>query len=75
VRYIKLGFGIPMWKCSALVARMNWRRNYQSGTKPVKNKPQRLVLKYGIIPLTLINWDEGPPGYAENPDYWNFLFK
>ena len=32
-------------------------------------------LIYRITPLIRINWCDEPSGYAENPDYWIFLFK
>jgi len=28
---------------------------------------------YSKTPLIRFNWDGEPSGYAENPDYWNFL--
>jgi hypothetical protein len=41
------------------------RRRYEDNIKP--------GFKYGITPITRINWDCKPSGYAENPDNWIFL--
>jgi hypothetical protein len=34
-----------------------------------------VYITYGRTPLTRINWDVEPPGYAENPDNWIFRVK
>lgn len=31
--------------------------------------------RYSRTPFIRIKWDAEPPGYAENPDYWIFLWK
>ena len=31
--------------------------------------------QYGKTPLMRIIWDDGPSGYAENPDNWIFSLK
>jgi len=49
---------------------------YQAIATGCSNTVQtRIVKPYSRTPLTWINWNSEPSGYAENPDNWIFICK